>query len=175
MNRGRIRPARSKSNSSRVATRYFTTDGKTVKELDAESVVSAWYRRGQLSIADSELSLLTVVHDNKREIASCYFMQLRLQDGKFTLGSQRDAALAQIAEVCHHWGSGSEQDARRQIEGWPRDWKLQVGEILGMDGFVLNVFGVGGPLAIAFWNGINVDDVSKVIFQTHERRGRGRE
>jgi hypothetical protein len=162
---GNTHPARTKSNSHKVRTRFVTTDGTIVTELEAENVIGALYRNGTLDRADGEVPLLTVVHNDDWELAQCWFTRLILREGGFTRESLRDDAMAHI----QHW---LQPDMPPPDAGWPLDWRQQIGEIMDVDDFSFNVMGTGGPLAIAFFNGLELDDVSDLLYRTYLRRAR---
>jgi hypothetical protein len=161
---GRTRAARTKSNSHKARTRFVTTDGVTVTELEAEDVLG----NGKLDHQDGEVLLFTVVHDEKWEVGSCWFMRLIVREGRITRESLCDAGMAHI----QHWGGGSQPDVPAPDAGWPRDWRQQIGEIMDVDEFSFNEMGTGGPLLIAFFNGLEVDDVAELLYRTHLRRAR---
>lgn len=165
---GNTQSARTKSNSHKATMRFVTTDGATVTELDAARVIGALYGNGKLDLVDGEVPLLTVVHDDDWEVGSCWFMRLIVREGKFTLESLRDATLANI----QHWAGGSQPDVPPPDAGWPPDWRQQIGEIMGVSEFSFNEMGTGGPLAVALWNGLEVDDVAQLFYRTHLQRAR---
>lgn len=144
-----------------MQVRYFVVDAEgRLFQARKKLVEEVWRGRRTADelgcLVHDELRLITVVCDEKLLPRMTFFLRVELRHGRPT-----DRSRIEAYEAMTH-SSGRRYDhpaARKQFEGWPPDWRSQLGVALDVPICQLQRVGLGGPLPMSDVWGISLDKV----------------
>lgn len=149
---------------------YFVVNGESQLQRVACGLLEKLWK-GNISAdaigcdLDDELRLITVLSDQDLQPVFCYFVRLDLKAGKITDESRIEAFEAMTARHRRRKGHPA---ARRQLEGWPTDWRPQMAVALDVPVVQLNKIGLGGPLLMSELWGLPLEKVIEYFEDAYE-------
>ncbi len=149
---------------------YFVVDSDSQLDRVPCDLLEALWKGSETTEAldcelGEELRLITVLTDHNLEPVFCYFVRLDLKSGKITDDSRIEAFEAMTARHRRRKGHPA---ARRQLEGWPTDWRPQLAVALDVPAAQLSKIGLGGPLLMSELWGLPLEKVIEYFEDAHD-------
>jgi len=152
-----------------IVSYYVVDHNSQLQRVPCDRLEALW--KGDVAIdaleciVDDELRLITVLSDDYLEPVYCYFVRLELKSGKITDESRIEAFEAMTARHRRRKGHPA---ARRQLEGWPTDWRPQLAVALDVPVAQLSKIGLGGPLLMSELWGLPLEKVIEYFEDANE-------
>lgn len=140
---------------------YFVFDHEQqLRRVTREAMERFWDRRcGPEELGcdlEDELRLISVLSDRHLQPVVCYFVRLKVRNGRITSESKVEAFEAMSQQQRRRYDHPS---ARRQFAGWPPDWQRQLAVALDVPARQINKLGLGGPLLMSELWGVPLEKV----------------